>query len=160
MLAKAVDHKDAKCVELFRRGAPLVGRLPCSGNGTPVAITEVTDEAGLFKGAVASNRRLLESLREDENAKALHEVRPDASLGLLACNWLCAALFKACLKDARLGRMTQPQPASMEMCERCILAPRFSVEQGNQGHNASHMEPAPALLNRPYGGWREENPAH
>ena len=114
-----------------------MGRLPCSGNGTPVAITEVTDEAGLSKGAVASNRRLLESLREDENAKALHEVCPAASLWLLSCNGLCIALFQACLKDASFGRMTRPQPASIETCERCVLAPRFSVEQGNLNKHAA-----------------------
>ena len=34
-LARSVNYHDLECVEHFRLGAPLYGRLPAAGNGLP-----------------------------------------------------------------------------------------------------------------------------
>ena len=51
-LAKYIKFHDCACVEMFRRGAPLVGKLVCSGNGRRLTEQEYTapDLDKLVKG--------------------------------------------------------------------------------------------------------------
>ena len=130
MLAAAVQHQDKDCVNLFRKGAPLAGILPISGNGAPVMIKESVDVAKLRRNSLGTNRRILEALRDDPYSAALHNV------SLVVCPlWhvgsFCMRLPEACLEDAMLGRMSFPEPATPGDCEDVIISPRFGVEQGH-----------------------------
>lgn len=110
-LAKEIGHHDKWCVDLLRRGCPLVGRLPCSGNGQPNA-TEATGEtevAALVAAREETNGSLLKSLREDPRS---------------------ADLLKMAAADAAMGRMSKPRHLRDSDISRFSLSPRFCIEQG------------------------------
>ena len=68
-----MQYHDSACVELFRKGAPLVGRLPRAANGEEVPANHTVDVKGLKRDAVINNERVIRKLREDEHAQQLHE---------------------------------------------------------------------------------------
>ena len=128
-LAKGMGYSDAACIELFRSGAPLLGKLACTGNGTALRevgipdldlldrecaqrwVWRLTGFAFLFMRLqlCARNREMLASLKEDENS---------------------GVLFKKTCDDALKGWMSEPRPLKDEDAERYVLSPRFCVEQG------------------------------
>ena len=61
------------CIQFFREGAPIIGELPYSGNGTRLLVTQEADVEGLLDKAPIGNLRVLERLREDPHARKLHE---------------------------------------------------------------------------------------
>jgi hypothetical protein len=91
-------------------GAALLGELPISGVGSPVAegCDLVPDLAALERSCAASNAALVAELRLDVHADELMRITLD---------------------DAAMGRMTTPIP--IEQCDtsRMLLHPRFGVEQ-------------------------------
>jgi len=100
------DYSDHRCADALIRGAPIAGRLPVTGNGTLKEFRCSHTLEELRANAPESNRQLIASLREDEHALSLYE---------------------SCVKDAKLGRMTHPQPCGMDGPEGKILSPRHGV---------------------------------
>ena len=88
-LARATDYWDCECVEFFRKGAPMYGVLPASGNGVPQKFAKASSVEELLSSALANNLKLVKSLKEDKHCEALSEA---------TCN------------DAALRRMTLPVP--------------------------------------------------
>ena len=105
-LAFITGYEDADCVQFFRRGAPFLGRLPCSGIGTPRLEAGDISVSLLREHAHANNAALVASLREDARAEEL------------------LSLTKA---DASLGRMSVPQVFDPSLLQGMLLAPRFPV---------------------------------
>ena len=110
ILARAIDYKDAECVEMFRLGGPLFGFLPYSGNGDQIEYAMEGSLKELMKNRGERNKSLVAGLKEDANSDVL--------------------LNKAC-EDAQMGRMTRPRPINEFDLEKVVLSPRFAVEQGN-----------------------------
>ena len=108
-LARATNYWDCECVEFFRKGAPMYGVLPVSGNGVPQKFAAASSVEELLSSALANNCKLVKSLKEDKHSQALFET---------TCN------------DAALGRMTFPVPVSDLDLSKVLLAQRFGVEQG------------------------------
>ena len=79
-----MQYHDDACVQLFRKGAPLVGRLPRAANGEEVQADPTIDVKGLKRDAVINNERVIRKLREDEHAQQLHEAGALVSLAPLA----------------------------------------------------------------------------
>ena len=110
-LAKEINYHDIRCLDLLRCGCSLIGRLLCSGNGTPIA-SEVPGESeleALISERVARNQGLLSTLREDPHA---------------------TDLLKMSATDAALGRMSRPRHLRDSDLKEYTLSPRFCVEQG------------------------------
>ena len=62
-LIDTTEHKDTECANIFRRGAPILGALPCSGIGEPAACVQAPAE--LDAECTQHNAELLASIRED-----------------------------------------------------------------------------------------------
>ena len=147
-LAKRADHADLECARFFveaslcaaplasshcarardtaSQGAPLIGRLPPSGNGVPHEF-EVPEEIDdlvrgasccranaparpLCAGARKNNERLLVSLRDDEFEETL---------------------FKQAQDEAALGRLSPPVAVDGTIdLATIVVAQRFGVAQG------------------------------
>lgn len=106
-LAFITGHVDRECVEFFRRGAPFVGKLPCSGIGEAVAEGVATiSVSDLQANCVANNETLLDYLREEAESEEL---------------------FKQTQQDAQLGRMSQPVLFDAAALRSTRLVPRFAV---------------------------------
>ena len=105
-LAIISGHKDLECVEFFRQGAPFLGKLPCSGNGTPIVASGDKSVSMLRELCVESNAALVGSLREDVHAQEL---------------------LRLTHADADLGRMSVPQIFDADKLQHVRLAPRFPV---------------------------------
>ena len=109
ILAKAMQYKDAECIDMFRMGGPLLGFLPNSGHGVPIEYTMEGSIRDLMNGKEERNRSLIAGLKEDVNSDVL--------------------LAKT-LDDAKLGRMSMPSRIGEIDLDEVILSPRFAVEQG------------------------------
>ena len=108
-LAEATGFSDKACIEQFRKGAPILGRLPSSGRGTKRSSeTQLGDVHELAASRVEANKQLLTRRREDENS---------------------GVLLEKTQQDAELGRMSPPV-SLRHVPKECLLASRFSVEQG------------------------------
>ena len=109
LLAKSINYHDAGCIQTLRRGAPLLGDLPVSGNGSPISEAAELTMAQLAADATAANTRVLTRMREDCYSRDLHT---------------------SCAQDAALGRMSTPVSADAQACAECLISPRFGVLQG------------------------------
>ena len=89
LLAKRAKYHDVESINLFRKGAPMVGKLARTGNG--VAHDDPPD-------------RSVEELRA-ERAETNAAVRK----GLHEDTKWSAQLLQACHEDHEAGRMTQPR---------------------------------------------------
>jgi len=103
-------------VDFFRKGAPFLGKLPCSGNGTPIDAGVEVSGAGLRKLCAGSNAALVVSLREVEQAQDLLD------------------LTRA---DAALGRMSSPEVFDAVKLQDVRLAPRFPVVKQKEDGSTS-----------------------
>ena len=130
-LAKAIDFHDQECVRSLQEGVNLVrrralvvanlpmrclsvhkvGAVPISGNGKRVKPDNPSTVDELRKERVETNWALLKRLKPDAHAEALKE---------------------ACVNDAKLGRMTYPEPLQLDQMEEVHFSPRFGVEQGKE----------------------------
>ena len=108
-LANHAGYHDVACVECFRKGADLFGKLQVSGNGTPHVFKEHASVDELRTSAFERNTSLLKTAREDKHSEAL---------------------MAQTLADAALHRMGQPIPVAQVDLSAVNLAPRFGVEQG------------------------------
>ena len=118
-LPQAINYEDAACIELFREGAPIVGELPLfHGGGERLLIKESFEPDNLLGRTEQINEKILTRLREDVHASTLHQ---------------------ACLDDALLGRMTEPELATPRHCIENVLSPRFSVEQGSRPRHVQQI---------------------
>ena len=113
-LLVATDYHDVDCVNMFRRGAKMVGPLHRSGVGRPTqgnAMSEwqaVNDPDKLKGNIESSNKRLKRTLKEDQHHEKL--------LGLVKTDW-------------GLDRMTEPVIGGSELLSGVLVHPRFAVEQ-------------------------------
>ena len=89
-LSEAAGHDDPSCVEFFRKGAPLLGKLPMSSNGDPFAWPAHECPKKLEANLHASNKKLVSKLRADSTSEQL---------------------FQQAVADAGLGRMSPPVEA-------------------------------------------------
>ena len=103
-----IGCEDAACVEVFRRGAPLVGPLPRTGNGRPESFPEPLGLAELAAGAAGRNAALLGALKESRDS---------------------AEILAKTIAEAELGRMSHPAPLSAVGLDGAALTPRFGVRQ-------------------------------
>ena len=87
-------------------GAVLLGELPCSGIGKATCCDVVPSLDKLWHGRVASNAEILGSMQENEHS-----------------SWL----LEAALKDAALGRLSEPVEALGSFHDEGLLHPRFAV---------------------------------
>ena len=106
-LARRSDFHDPGAVELFRRGAPFVGLLPCSGNGVPIAQPVAPRKRELLADVEGRNRRVLARLRDDERGSEL--------------------LAQARKEAAETGRISAPVPVEEVDLSSILLSPRFPV---------------------------------
>ena len=107
-LLDEIGYEDANCVEVFRRGAPLVGPLPLTGNGRPELFPEPLSLKELVAGAERRNAALVGSLKEGRDA---------------------AEILAKTEAEARLGRMSHPVPLDAVDLKGAVLTPRFGVWQ-------------------------------
>ena len=108
-LARRSGFHDPGAVELFRRGAPFVGMLPCSGNGVPIAQPVAPRKRELLVDVEGRNRRVLARLRDDGKGSAL--------------------LAQARKEAAETGRISVPVPVEEVDLSSVLLTPRFPVEK-------------------------------
>ena len=110
-LAQLIKYHDPGCVEMFREGCDIIGDLPLSGIGTPIAgdCAGKPDIQGLVRNRFARNSALVKSLKEDCHSKELLEIAAE---------------------DARKHRMSPPRVICANDLERYTLSPRFCIEQG------------------------------
>ena len=89
-------------------GAQIFGELECSGVGAPVerAVARPVDE--VWRGCAARNAELLKTFSPEKHEQAL---------------------WDSATADARLHRMSEPQPIDRCALESVLLHPRFSVVQ-------------------------------
>ena len=111
-LCRAMGYDDAECIDLFRVGADLYGRMPVSSIGAlksedDCVMSGSIDE--LWHNRVDSNRKLLRSLKLDKFHNELHQLALD---------------------DAAHGRITYPREVTEQDIHDYRLCPRFGVEQG------------------------------
>ena len=111
-LCRAISYDDAECIDLFRVGADLYGRMPVSSIG-PLEAEDDCVMSGcineLWHNRVDSNRKLLRSLKLDKFHNELHQLT---------------------LEDAAHGRVTYPREVTEQDLHDYRLCPRFGVEQG------------------------------
>ena len=117
-LAAASGFWDPECIDMFRFGAPVVGKLPLSGSGPPCAVTEPVPVEDLREKCGERNRALLSTLREDPHADFL---------------------MSQIKKDAALGRITEPVSITQVDLDKVVLARRFSVEQGTKADGSPKL---------------------
>ena len=70
-IAKASGHQDKECVNFFRYGAPLIGKLPCTGNGQPMEYPVHASIDSLRKQADSANAKILKDLSSDRHSSEL-----------------------------------------------------------------------------------------
>lgn len=110
-LLDEIGYEDAACVEVFRRGAPLVGPLPCTGNGRPESFPVPLSLPDLAAGAERGNAALLGTLKESSDS---------------------AVILTKTIAEAELGRMSHPAPLSAVELDGAVLSPRFGVRQSRE----------------------------
>ena len=108
-LADLTGFCDESAIDMLRFGGPVVGTLPVSGHGRQHVFASADDLSTLRGQCLGRNRALLASLHTDPH---------------------CEELVRMISGDADLGRMTCPCDISNVDLESCLLARRFSVEQG------------------------------
>ena len=140
LLALRARYHDAECVDLFRKGAPIVGKLHRTGNGTPQAQPARKSVNELRQERSKTNAAVIQGLKED----------PKWSRHLL----------KSCLDDHKKGRMAMPRLSHevileqvsttfshfSRICKMCVciqvtLSPRFAVEQGVKPDGSTKIRP-------------------
>ena len=106
-LVNKISFHDKQCVELFRKGAQLVGVLPDSGGKLCKGKATMSVEE-LYSTCWQRNQKTIAELREDRNA---------------------AFLIQEIEKDSEVGRMTGLLDVESQDLGKVLLAKRFSVEQ-------------------------------
>ena len=106
-LAEKIEYRDKHCVDFFKKGAQIVGTLPCIGNEKCKSTATISVEE-LFASCLQRNMATLAAVRQDENADILSdEIR----------------------KDSEQGRMMGLCDVESQDLGKILLAKRFSVEQ-------------------------------
>ena len=110
LLAKKAQYHDAACVDLFRDGAPLVGKIARTGSYTPKEKLAEISVAQLKEDRKSKNERLIQSIRQDTQ-------------------W-AEVLLQACKDDVNKGRMEAIRLEHEADLSRITLSPRFAIVQG------------------------------
>ena len=121
LLAKRAGYHDGACVELFRTGAPLVGKLARTGNGTPLSKPP------------SLTVKQLEQQRTKSNSDILKKIKDDTKMS--------SQLLQACLDDQAKGRMDRPRLSHEVDLEVVALSPRFAVVQGTKADGSTKVRP-------------------
>ena len=110
-LVLQINYRDAKCVDIFRDGAQIIGQLPDMG-GERCKSKASLNVSELFETCAARNAKTISELRQDPHADVLSdEIR----------------------KDCEEGRMTGLRDIDSQNLRQILLAKRFSVEQTREG---------------------------
>ncbi len=129
LLAELCDFRDKECVEMFRKGAQLIGKLCCSGNGLPQADVKHFQEGAVHKGKKRRNERV-RCWACDVHARmplALQVLRKAGHESKYADK-----LWETSLKEVSLGRMSGPY-AEHELDPSVVcIASRCGVPQGTR----------------------------
>jgi hypothetical protein len=70
-LAEAADHPDLDCIDFFRVGAPLIGKLPYSHNGKQQQYDEHCSIDALWRAAKSQNLQIIANLKDDPHSAEL-----------------------------------------------------------------------------------------
>ena len=70
-LAKATGYTDTSCIDFFRYGAPLMGKLPQTTNGREEKYSEPVAVEDLMKSTRALNKKLVHTLKEEQHSAML-----------------------------------------------------------------------------------------
>ena len=116
LLLKASSHPDADCADLLRYGAPLLGKLPATGNTKSVQNKSHADVHDLWKSAEKGNAAVLKRLRVDP---------------------FSSELMQQALVDVGLHRLTSPVPIDEVDLSKIRVSQRFAVEQGRKKEDGS-----------------------
>ena len=108
-LCDMIGHSDRAAPDLFRYGGPLIGKLPCTGNGKEHIFPAPTDVSDMWNSRATDNAALHNKLREDKHSKFLMD---------------------QCKADAMLCRMSEPHLLEPEDVSGTRISPGFCVEQG------------------------------
>ena len=122
-LAKECGFHDEACVDFFRWGAKLFGRLPKSGNGVPIPPDWSWDPGTILQDREARNRKVGHSsgahfcylLRSVFLCKVLQKLRDDL---------FAEELFDLSSKEVEKGRVLRPSAASPSRCCVCQAGSR------------------------------------
>ena len=144
-LAKAIDFHDQECVRSLQEGVNLVRRRALIVASLPMRCLSVhkvgaVTISGNGKRVKPDNPSTVDELREERaetNWALLRRLKPDAH---------AEALKEACVEDAKLGRMTYPEPLQLDKMEEVRFSPRFGVEQGKECLPAAFRARATATL--------------
>ena len=109
-LLDRIEFHDKDCVNIFKHGVPIAGDLPRQG-GEDNKLNASLSISELWSQLHVRNIETVKKLREDKHASELY-------LDMKA--------------EAQQGRMTDPKPLQAKDLECCLLAKRFSVEQGTR----------------------------
>ncbi len=112
-LAEKAGYHDAACINLFREGAPIVGKLARSGNGKPL------------DGEAAASIAVLKADRAKKNKELLGTLKRDKS----ACE---NDLMNASAEDVKLGRMAPLRLAHEVDLDNITVSPRDAIVQGGR----------------------------
>ena len=103
-----IGYEDPTCAEISREGAPIAGKLPMLGTDSN-KMRATMDLQVLREQMPMRNKETVRKSKEDKHAqKLLDEIEADAAE----------------------GRMTMPEVITEDHVANCLLANRFSVEQG------------------------------
>ena len=72
-LAEATGYEDTECIDFFRYGAPLMGKLPLSCNGRAEKYPEPASVDELRQSTHTANKKLVSSLKEGPHSAVLWE---------------------------------------------------------------------------------------
>ena len=131
-LARKAGYLDEDVIELFRQGAPIVGKLDRYSLRDLVALLGCSMSLAQCRAGIGKHLEYnatvspeeLESNREIKNKKLLKTLKEDTRLS--------PHLLAACKADADMGRMLEPRLVGsnfMNLSDK-TLSPRFGVEQG------------------------------
>ena len=70
-LAKATGYTDTSCIDFFRYGAPLMGKLPQTTNGREEKYSEPVAVEDLMRSTRALNKKLVHTLKEEQHSAVL-----------------------------------------------------------------------------------------
>ena len=140
-LAEKIGYHDKGAIEMFRRGGPLVGLLPCSGMRFGV-VSLFPSWFTFSSGNGTPLQPDLDDYLTEQELLANWEVINDAVRRGLKEDSLSRASMQSCIDDVRLGRMRKHTMWEKHcMPENCVVTPRFSIEQGLRQDGTKKFRP-------------------
>lgn len=113
LLAQTCEFHDPEALQLFRKGAKMIGELPASGNGTAIQPEYRSDVEHTLRKRYSTNKKMLARMQTvDEHADLL---------------------LKQTRQDCQMDRMFEMRVEDIDFNYHSI-SPRFGVKQGTIFH--------------------------